>query len=71
MTSIYSHSGLPFNFGISLRGRLFKGKGKGMGILRERNARGARGGREGNACKEAIVFHVINIQQANVKILIG
>ena len=33
--------------------------------------RGARGGREGNACQETIVFLVFNIHQANVKILIG
>ena len=32
---------------------------------------GARGGREGNACQETIVFLVFNIDQANVKILIG
>ena len=55
---------------VSLRGRRLKGKGKG--VLSERNARGARGRREGNACQETIVFLVINIyQQANVKILIG
>ena len=38
----------------SLRGRRLKGKGKGVfgkGVFRrERNARGARGRREGNAC---------------------
>ena len=33
--------------------------------------RGARGGREGNACQETIVFLVFNIHQANVKTLIG
>ena len=72
ITSIYSHSGLPFNFGISLRGRrAFKGEGKGD-FWRERNARGTQGGREGGKrlLKEAIVFHVINIQQASIKILI-
>ena len=37
----------------------------------ERNARGVRGGREGNACQETIVFLVFKIPQANVKILIG
>ena len=37
----------------------------------ERNARGARGGREGNTCQETIIFFVFNIHQANVKILIG
>ena len=40
-------------------------------LRRERNTRGARGGREGNACQETIVFLVFNIHQANVKILIG
>ena len=45
---------------------------EGKGSFRcERNARGARGGREGNACQETIVFLVFNIHQANVKILIG
>ena len=29
------------------------------------------GGREGNACQETIVFLVFNIDQANVKSLIG
>lgn len=37
MTSIYSHSGLPFNFGISPRGR----EGKGKGIFGGRETRGA------------------------------
>ena len=56
---------------ISLRGRRLKGKGKG--VLGARETRGAReeGGREGNACQEAIVFLVFNIHRANVKILIG
>ena len=45
-------------------------EGKGS-FGREGNARGARGGREGNACQETIVFLVFNIHQANVKILIG
>ena len=55
----------------SLSGRRLKGKGKG--VLGAREVRGARkeGGREGNACQETIVFLVINIYQANVKILIG
>ena len=55
----------------SLRGRRLKGKGKG--VLGARGTRGAReeGGRERNACQETIVFLVINIYQANVKILIG
>ena len=45
---------------------------EGKGSFRcERNVRGARGGREGNACQETIVFLVFNIHQANVKILIG
>ena len=45
---------------------------EGKGSFRcERNARGARGGREGNACQETIVFLDFNIHQANVKILIG
>ena len=48
----------------------FEREGKGS-FRRERNARGARGGREGNACQETIVFLVFNIHQANVKILIG
>ena len=29
------------------------------------------GTKEGNACQETIAFHIINIHQANVKILIG
>ena len=37
----------------------------GKGVL------GARGGREGNTCQETIVFLFFNIDQANVKILIG
>lgn len=37
MTSIYSHSGLPFNFGISVRGR----EGKEKGIFGARETRGA------------------------------
>ena len=37
MTSIYSHSGLPFNFGISLRGR----EGKEKGIFGAIETRGA------------------------------
>ena len=42
------------------------------GSLRgKRNARGVRGGGEGNTCQETIVFLVFNIHQANVKILIG
>ena len=48
----------------------FEREGKGS-FRCERNARGARGGRERNACKETIVFLVFNIHQANVKILIG
>ena len=48
----------------------FEREGKGS-FRCERNARGARGGREGNACQETIVFLVFNIHQANVKILIG
>lgn len=44
----------------SLRSRRSKGKRKGN-FGREKKARGARGERKGNACKEAIVFHVINI----------
>ena len=57
----------------SLRGRRLKEKGKGSfgKGRRERNARGARGRREGNACQETIVFLVFNIYQPNVKILIG
>ena len=60
---------------ISLRGSSLprsrlKEKGK-ESFRRETNARGARGRREGNACQETIVFLVINIYQANVKILIG
>ena len=44
----------------------------GMGVLGVRETRGgAREGREGNACQETIVFLVFNIDQANVKILIG
>ena len=39
--------------------------------MREMRGQGARGGREGNACQETIVFLVFNIHQANVKILIG
>ena len=48
----------------------FEREGKGS-FRRERNARDARRGREGSACKETIVFLVFNIHQANVKILIG
>ena len=44
--------------------------GKGVWGAREMRG-GARGGREGNACQETIVFLVFNIDQANVKILIG
>ena len=44
----------------------FKREGKGS-FRCERNARGAQGGREGNACQETIVFFVFNIHQANVK----
>ena len=54
---------------FSLRGRRLKGKGKG--VLGARETREARGGREGNACQETIVFLVFNIHQASVKILIG
>ena len=54
----------------SLRGRRLKGMGKGVLGVRETRG-GARGGREGNACQETIVFLVFNIDQANVKILIG
>ena len=47
-------------------------KGRERELFRhERNARWARGRREGNACKETIVFLNFNIRQANVKILIG
>ena len=53
----------------------FEREGKGSfrkgSFGRERKARGARGRREGNACQETIVFLVINIYQANVKILVG
>ena len=48
----------------------FEREGKGS-FMREGNARGARGGREGNACQENVVFLVCNIHQANVKILFG
>ena len=48
----------------------FEREGKGS-FRRERNTRGARGRREGNACQETIAFFDINIYQANVKILIG
>ena len=53
---------------LSLRGKRLKGS-----FRCERNARAARGGREGNACQETVptVFLVFNINQANVKILIG
>ena len=37
---------------ISLRGRRLKGKGKGVLGARK----GERGGREGNACEETVVF---------------
>ena len=63
-----------FRWQDRLRGRRFKGKGKGaLGkrVLGARETRGARGRREGNACQETIVFLVFNIYQANVKILIG
>ena len=50
--------------------QVFEGEGKGS-FRCERNTRGARGGREGNACQETIVFLVFDIHQANVKILIG
>ena len=72
-TSMIKTTVLQFMF--SLRGRRFEREGKeslGKGSFRrERNARGARGGREGNACQETIVFLVFNIDQANFKILIG
>ena len=55
---------------ISLRGRRFKGMRKGVLGARE-TREGRRGGREENACQETIVFLVFNIDQANVKILIG
>ena len=44
----------------SLHGRCLKGNlGKGgQGSGREENARGARGGREGNASQETIVFTI-------------
>ena len=55
---------------LSLRGRRLKGMGKG--VLDTRQMRGgARGGREGNACQETIVFLILYIDQANVKVLIG
>ena len=54
----------------SLRGRRFKGMGKGVLVARETRG-GGRGGREENPCQETIVFLVFNIDQANVKILIG
>ena len=57
------------NITRSLLGRRLKGKGKG--VLGARETRGPRGGREGNACQETIVFLVFNIHQANVRILIG
>ena len=47
----------------------FEREGKGS-FRCERNARGARGGRE-RACQKTIAFLVFNIHQANVKILIG
>ena len=54
----------------SLRGRRFKGMGKGVLGARETRG-GVRGGREEDACQETIVFLVFNIDQANVKVLIG
>ena len=52
---------------ISLRGKRLKGKGREFWV----REKGERGGREGNACEETIVFLVFNIHRANVKILIG
>ena len=41
-------------------------------VLGMREAQGgARGRREGKACKDAIIFYVVYIHQMNVKILIG
>ena len=53
----------------SLRGRRSKGKGKGI-RARDR-AWGARGRKERNACKDAIVFSVFYAQILSVKIVIG
>lgn len=48
MTSIYSYSGLPFNFGISLRGRrALEGEGKREFLAREKREGGGGGGEEG------------------------
>ena len=49
---------------------MFEREGKGS-FRHKRNTRGSRREREGNACQEIIVFLVFNINQANVKILIG
>ena len=44
----------------SLRGRRLKGKGREREFYarEKREGRGARGGKEGNACQKAIVFAI-------------
>ena len=54
----------------SLCGRLSKGRWNVVLGMREAQG-GARGRREGKACKDAIIFYVVYIHQMNVKILIG
>ena len=48
--------------------QVFEREGKEH-FVHEKRARGARGRREENACKDDIVFYVINIHQMNVKML--
>ena len=45
--------------------------GKGGRERAKRSAEGEEGRGEGTACKDAIVFFVFFVHQANVKILIG
>ena len=65
MGFLYTEKTLLRTYKRSLRGRRFKGMGKGVLGARETRG-GARGGREENACQETIVFLVFNIDQANV-----
>ena len=43
---------------LSLRGRRLKRKGKGVKAREKREGRSARGGKEGNASQETIVFDI-------------
>ena len=48
-----------------VKGRRGRGRGRGRGNL------GARGRKERNACKDAIVFSIFHAQILSVKIVIG